>query len=332
MKWGINPHSAYDYADIVQDELYGELYKHDSVFKNAGDDNEVFIRPFVQASPIPVNQFVSKSVCILGATGCGKTSAVAVFIEEFCRADLSFTVFDIEGDYVTVAEMPEFGVREFEVTRSMSPREIATMAMNNIKGRERWIYTFNSDVSFEAVEFFIWRYSKQVRFGLEKLKKRRHIYAPHILILDEAHMFLKPNRESQFSDPLIREYIQISKRGRKYGCSLLIASQRAVDIIMSILANMQGRYLMQVTEPADKKRYRETLSSKMNERALYDIMYAVPSLRSGEAIYISENNEAYPVRFRRRESLHLSTTPRIEDYADKTALSQINVEEYIDVR
>jgi len=323
-----NPFKYNDYLEIIQNDELSIIFEDDFDFKQAEERTEKLMSLFKEAAPVPVNSLLSRSVCLLGVSGCGKTNSLAVILEEMARSGVSFSVMDLEGDLSTIAEVAGLNVETKEVHTQKGEAGIYRLAAIAVKYRKRIIYSFGTDMTPDAIEYFVWHYLAGFRRVMEKLYKRRK-RAPHIIVLDEAHVFLPqrpPKTRANYTRNIIYEATQISRRGRKRGEGLLIASQRAADIVTSILSNMQVRFLMRVTEPADKERYRHTLDSMRNMDYLREIIKQVPTLRNGEAIYVPESNEAERVIFRLRDSFHPSATPGVEDYDD---LSTIDLEELI---
>lgn len=106
--------------------------------------------------------------------------------------------------------------------------------------------------------------------------------APLLLVYEEAHKYV-PNSEA-FKYRASKESIErIAKEGRKYGVSLLLASQRPSEISDTIFSQCSNFIAMRLTSPTDQSYVNRLLPDAMGS-----MMNKLPSLKVGEALLLGE--------------------------------------------
>lgn len=105
---------------------------------------------------------------------------------------------------------------------------------------------------------------------------------PLLLVYEEAHKYV-PNSEV-FKYRASKESIErIAKEGRKYGVSLLLASQRPSEISDTIFSQCSNFIAMRLTSPTDQSYVNRLLPDAMGS-----MMNKLPSLKVGEALLLGE--------------------------------------------
>lgn len=107
--------------------------------------------------------------------------------------------------------------------------------------------------------------------------------APILLVYEEAHKYV-PNSDLskyRFSKMSIE---RIAKEGRKYGVTLLLASQRPSEISETIFAQCNNFIAMRLTNPVDQAYVRKLLPDSLG--TLIDKM---TSFKQGEALLVGES-------------------------------------------
>lgn len=105
---------------------------------------------------------------------------------------------------------------------------------------------------------------------------------PLLLVYEEAHKYV-PNSEA-FKYRASKESIErIAKEGRKYGVSLLLASQRPSEISDTIFSQCSNFIAMRLTSPTDQSYVNRLLPDAMGS-----MMNKLPSLKVGEALLLGE--------------------------------------------
>jgi len=109
----------------------------------------------------------------------------------------------------------------------------------------------------------------------------QRINRPWVLVLEEAHNYLRPRREGE--DPgltLSREaFERIAKEGRKFGMSLIIASQRPSDVSDTVLSQCANFIVHRIQNPDDIDYFKRILPGGSRE-----MLDQVSILSPGEAL------------------------------------------------
>jgi len=118
----------------------------------------------------------------------------------------------------------------------------------------------------------------ETRENLPALRRYKH---PWVLVLEEAHNYARPPRsDEQRGQTLSRlAFERIAKEGRKFGLSLIIASQRPSEISATIISQCANFISHRLQNPDDIDHFRRIIP--MQARRLLD---QVTILASGEAI------------------------------------------------
>ena len=105
---------------------------------------------------------------------------------------------------------------------------------------------------------------------------------PLLLVYEEAHKYVPNNDAAKYRAS--RESIErIAKEGRKYGVTLMLASQRPSEISETIFSQCNNFLALRLTNPADQNYVKRLLPDTMG--TLIDRM---PSLRAGECLLIGD--------------------------------------------
>ncbi|MEM2226191.1 MAG: ATP-binding protein [Candidatus Bathyarchaeia archaeon] len=118
---------------------------------------------------------------------------------------------------------------------------------------------------------------------------------PVFAIIEEAHRFVPPDRET-YASPVINK---IAAEGRKFGIFLTLITQRPSKVDPDSLSQCNSQIVMRLTNPEDQKAVEES-----SERMSKDLMADLPGLNPGECIIVGEVTKA-PVmaKIRRRETM-----------------------------
>lgn len=105
---------------------------------------------------------------------------------------------------------------------------------------------------------------------------------PLLLVYEEAHKYAPNNEAAKYRAS--REAIErIAKEGRKYGITLLLASQRPSEISETIFSQCNNFLAMRLTNPTDQNYVKRLLPDTMGN--LIDMM---PTLKVGESLLIGD--------------------------------------------
>lgn len=106
---------------------------------------------------------------------------------------------------------------------------------------------------------------------------------PILLVYEEAHKYVPNSELSKYRSSKI-SIERIAKEGRKYGVTLLLASQRPSEISETIFSQCNNFIAMRLTNPVDQGYVRKLLPDSLG--SLIDKM---TSLRQGEALLVGES-------------------------------------------
>ena len=107
--------------------------------------------------------------------------------------------------------------------------------------------------------------------------------APILLVYEEAHKYV-PNSDRSMYRSSKASIERIAKEGRKYGVTLLLASQRPSEISETIFSQCSNFIAMRLTNPADQGYVKKLLPDSLG--SLIDKM---TSFRQGEALLVGES-------------------------------------------
>lgn len=115
----------------------------------------------------------------------------------------------------------------------------------------------------------------------ENLPAARRYKHPWVLVLEEAHNYARPQRSDEERGQTLSRlaFERIAKEGRKFGLSLMIASQRPSEISQTIISQCANFVSHRLQNPDDIDHFRRIIP--MQARRLLD---QVTILASGEAI------------------------------------------------
>ena len=106
---------------------------------------------------------------------------------------------------------------------------------------------------------------------------------PILLVYEEAHKYV-PNSDLVKYRSSKKSIERIAKEGRKYGITLLLASQRPSEISETIFSQCNNFIAMRLTNPVDQGFIKKLLPDSLG--TLIDTM---PSLKQGEALLVGES-------------------------------------------
>jgi DNA helicase HerA-like ATPase len=106
---------------------------------------------------------------------------------------------------------------------------------------------------------------------------------PILLVYEEAHKYV-PNSELSKYRSSKKSIERIAKEGRKYGVTLLLASQRPSEISETIFSQCNNFIAMRLTNPVDQGYVKKLLPDSLG--SLIDKM---TSFRQGEALLVGES-------------------------------------------
>ena len=105
---------------------------------------------------------------------------------------------------------------------------------------------------------------------------------PLLLVYEEAHKYVPNDGSAKYRAS--RESIErIAKEGRKYGVTLLLASQRPSEISETVFSQCNNFLALRLTNPADQNYVKRLLPDSMG-----GMVERMPMLRAGESLLIGD--------------------------------------------
>jgi DNA helicase HerA-like ATPase len=106
---------------------------------------------------------------------------------------------------------------------------------------------------------------------------------PILLVYEEAHKYVPNSDLSKYRSSKV-SIERIAKEGRKYGVTLMLASQRPSEISETIFSQCSNFIAMRLTNPADQGYVKKLLPD-----ALGSLIDKMTSFRQGEALLVGES-------------------------------------------
>lgn len=106
---------------------------------------------------------------------------------------------------------------------------------------------------------------------------------PILLVYEEAHKYV-PNSDLSKYRSSKKSIERIAKEGRKYGVTLLLASQRPSELSETIFSQCNNFIAMRLTNPNDQSYVKKLLPDTLG-----NLIEKMPSLKAGEALLIGES-------------------------------------------
>jgi DNA helicase HerA-like ATPase len=106
---------------------------------------------------------------------------------------------------------------------------------------------------------------------------------PVILILEEAQNYIKEKRNQEQESPSKVVFERIAREGRKYGLSLVVASQRLSDLSRIVLSQCNSFIVHRLQNPEDLRYFREIVPAIHST-----LLEQLPSLASQTALILGE--------------------------------------------
>jgi|AKZA01.1.fsa_nt_gi Predicted ATPase len=106
---------------------------------------------------------------------------------------------------------------------------------------------------------------------------------PILLVYEEAHKYVPKSELSKYRSSQ-KAIERIAKEGRKYGVTLMLASQRPSEISETIFSQCNNFVVMRLTNPNDQNYVKKLLPDTLGK-----LIDKLPSLSVGEALLIGES-------------------------------------------
>jgi DNA helicase HerA-like ATPase len=143
-----------------------------------------------------------------------------------------------------------------------------------------------SGVPFEVLSITVSLISRllfEFAYHLKQISTVASTEVPLLLVYEEAHKYVPKSDLARYRSSRI-SIERIAKEGRKYGVTLLIASQRPSEISETIFSQCNNFIAMRLTNPVDQDYVKRLLPD-----ALGELTDTLPTLKSGEALLIGDS-------------------------------------------
>lgn len=137
-------------------------------------------------------------------------------------------------------------------------------------------------ISVSLISRILFEYGYYYKKVLESKEAQYNNDIPLLLVYEEAHKYV-PNSDMVKYRASRDSIERIAKEGRKYGVSLLLASQRPSEISDTIFAQCSNYVAMRLTNSND-----QACVKKLLPDTLGDLINKLPSLRAGEGLLIGD--------------------------------------------
>ncbi len=265
--------------------------------------------PFV----VDPNLVVTGRTCVLGASGSGKSYAVAVLCEELCKGKLPFAIIDTEGEYSGLKEKYEaIWIGDEEKCdlnwEGVSPEELGHQAPDVAPIIVDVSETENPKAKVGSLLTALYR----------EISNRR---APYLVILEEADKFVP-----QYGERL-QIFEEIARRGRKRGLGLVVCSQRPSLVDKNILSQCSNQLIGKLVIQNDLRSVAQFFPGRGLPKQLTTLkpgtFYATGGFSS----------EPISVTIKKRETTHGGITPVLRERVVKPfmgALADLKLSPHLD--
>lgn len=263
-----------------------------------------------------IEDIIGLGIVCYGVKGSGKTNTGALCAEQIGRAYVPFVVFDLEGDYRSVAEVvpngSQAGGQEAQVEADSSryltidEQNAGEMAAVILSGGYQVVVDLASYPDDETRATIMTRLVSGLMRYAESLPNDKRV--PCLVFIDEAAHWFPQQAAMSYLSPaaqsaLTRAVFEMVTMGRKRGIIPAFFTQRPADFDKRLAAQADLLILMRQRQDVDLKRYREYLGEQAEQAA---------SFGRGEAVVIPPDDDAFVTTFYPRQSQHLSHTPTAE--------------------
>jgi len=241
---------------------------------------------------VDAQELVTGRTAVIAQTGAGKSWTIGVICEQLCKNNIGFCIIDTEGEYFSLKEKFQLlwvgkgPACDVEVEK-VGLKELVLAAVRE-----------NVPVIFDVSDVIDEKAAVAALCGaLYEVESRLRI--PYLLIIEEADKFA-PQR-----DKVLKEIEEISRRGRKRGLGLLLATQRPALLNKNVLSQCGNQLIGKLTTEADLAAVNLFFASRAELEEL-------PKLKPGEFFALGNIvGEKARMRVIGRETAHKGFTPEL---------------------
>lgn len=223
-----------------------------------------------------LNILIDTRTIMSASSGGGKSHGVRKLVEE-THGKHQIIILDPEGEFETLREKFPFILAGKGGDISADVRHAGLLARKTIELGMDLIVDLYELIPRERVLFM-----RRFLEGLDQMPK--NLYAPRLVVIDEAHIFAPENGSAESSDAVAA----LVSRGRKRGLGAVLCTQRIAKLSKDVVAECRNKLMGLQNQDIDRKRTADELgfSEKKQVLALRDLeagwFYAVgPAFKKG---------------------------------------------------
>lgn len=239
---------------------------------------------------IDAQELVTGRTCVIGQSGSGKSYLIAVLCEQLLQHNIAFCIIDTEGEYFSLKDkfqMLWVGGEEADAKIEIDFYDLITKSITN-----------NVPIILDVSDVLDQR--KVVSDFAGKLYEiENQVKQPYLLIVEEADKFVPQSKDS------LKEIEEISKRGRKRGLGLLVATQRPSLVNKNVLSQCGNQFIGKLSTENDLK----AVDLFFADRKELELL---PKLNTGE-FFVMGNTVKEKTRMQtvQRLTQHKGLTPKL---------------------
>jgi len=240
---------------------------------------------------IEAQELVTGRSCVIAQSGAGKSYLISVLCEKMLKNKIPFCIIDTEGEYFSLKE-------KFEILWVGGEGSDVDIEKVNLKELAEKAITENIPIIFDVSDVleerrFVEEFSSNL-YDIATIKR-----SPYLMIIEEADKFIPQSKDS------IKKIEEISRRGRKRGLGLMIATQRPALVNKNVLSQCGNQFIGKLTTENDLKAVNLFFSSRkqLEELPLLDAGY----------FFAMGNISKRRIKFKsdERETQHKGLTPEL---------------------
>ncbi|NLZ30687.1 MAG: DUF87 domain-containing protein [Methanomicrobiales archaeon] len=241
---------------------------------------------------IDAQELVTGRTCIIAQSGAGKSWGIAVLCEQLLHSRIGFCLIDTEGEYFSLKDrfpLTWLGSGE-DCDAEIGKVDVREVMQDAIRSRTAVIFDVSetADMRDEVAKL------AEILYDLESRLRQ-----PFLLIVEEADKFIPQIGVST------KKIEEISRRGRKRGLGLMVATQRPSLVTKNVLSQCNSQIIGKLSIENDLKAVSLFFSSRREVEELAELepgeFFVMGGLSRGKV----------KMKFRDRVTEHRGVTPRL---------------------
>ncbi|HMA05766.1 MAG TPA: DUF87 domain-containing protein, partial [Methanomicrobiales archaeon] len=240
---------------------------------------------------IDAQHLVTGRTCIIAQSGAGKSWAIAVLCERLCAAGIGFCIVDTEGEYFSLRERyPVLWVGSDEgCDEDIERADLKDLMLRAVVNGTAVVFDVSETDMREKVAALA-----EILYDIASAHR-----IPYLLILEEADKFIPQAKES------LKKIEEISRRGRKRGLGLLVATQRPSLVTKNVLSQCNNQAIGRLSIENDLRAVDLFFGSRAELEELAGLAPGEFFVMGG---FVRKKTR---MRFAPRETVHPGTTPEL---------------------